>query len=118
MPRIAASAPPGFSAAVDMQQSGLRFGGMSFRLLALLLALVVVAGVAAPTVAASPDVVGLVDDGVDGASGLESAMTAVAVVLDMPGRGQLGQIIVLPTDSQGRLHRVWVFRPPRQLASR
>jgi hypothetical protein len=89
---------------------------MPLRVIALLLAILMAAGVACPTaLAAATDVAGLVDDG---AADPELAVVAPPVELVVPARGELRQIVAPPDELAGRLHRTWVFRPPRGFASR
>jgi hypothetical protein len=85
------------------------------RLIAFLLALAVTAGMVCPAVAASADVVGLVDDG---APDPDPAIAATPLVLAVPVRCELEHVAFAPAESPGRLHRAWVFRPPRRVASR
>jgi len=84
--------------------------GVSIRVIAFVLALLVAAGAASPTVMASPDVAGVVDDGVPD---LEPAVVVTAVSLAVPVRHELRHIVAPPAELPGRLHGVSVFRPPR-----
>lgn len=88
---------------------------MYLRVIAFLLAVLMAAGMACPTVAASPDVAGLVDDGT---LALEPAIAVSPVVLVAPAHRERRQIVAPVAESPGRLHRSWVFRPPRRVASR
>ncbi|HEY0483098.1 MAG TPA: hypothetical protein VGD37_36505 [Kofleriaceae bacterium] len=83
---------------------------MPVRVLAVLLAILVAAGVASPVLGGSPDAAALVDDG---APDLDPAITASPIALVPPVRRELGAVIAPSEASPGRLHRVWVFRPPR-----
>jgi len=83
---------------------------MSVRLLALLLALVVAAGVASPGLAAAPD---LVSQPGDGAADPEPALVSAPVALALPARHELASIAAPHEPASGRLHAPWVFRPPR-----
>ena len=82
----------------------------------MLLAIFVVAGLAVPTVLASPDgaaLTALVDDGVGGAVDPEPALVASPAVLMPPVRRELMQAVAPVAESPGRRHGVSVFRPPR-----
>lgn len=89
---------------------------MHLRVIALLVAiaaaLAVMAG-AFSEVAASPDVVGLVDDG---ALDPEPAIAAAPVALPVPVRRELRPVAARPAEPPGRLHPASVFRPPRRFA--
>ncbi|TMQ04168.1 MAG: hypothetical protein E6J90_52110 [Deltaproteobacteria bacterium] len=88
---------------------------MYLRVLAILLAIVMAAGATVPTASAASDVAALIDDG---APDPDLAVAVVPVVLVVPARCELGQIVAPRVDPCGRLHQVVVFRPPRQIASR
>jgi hypothetical protein len=89
---------------------------MPLRVIAFLLAILMAAGVACPTaLAAASDVAGLVDDG---AADPEPAVVTPSVEMVVPARRELRQIVAPPDEPVGRLHRTWVFRPPRSFASR
>jgi hypothetical protein len=88
---------------------------MPLRVIAFLLAMLMAAGVACPALAAAADVAGLVDDG---AADPEPAVVTPAVEVVVPARRELRQIVAPPDELMGRLHRAWVFRPPRGFASR
>ena len=89
---------------------------MPLRVIALVLAIVTalaaVAG-ALPAVAVSPDVAGLVDDGV---LDRELALAAVPVALWEPVRRELRPLVAPSAELSGRLHLASVFRPPRPFA--
>ena len=89
---------------------------MPVRLIAMLLAIFVVVGLAAPTVMASPDVAGLtavVDDGAGGDVDLEPALVEQPALVMLPARQELRQSVAPVAESPGRMHGVLVFRPPR-----
>jgi hypothetical protein len=88
---------------------------MYHRVLAILLAIVVAVGMGMPTVSASPDVAGLVDDG---APDPEPAVVVARVAPVLPARHELRQIVTPRIEPAGRRHPVLVFRPPRLVASR
>jgi hypothetical protein len=87
---------------------------MSLRVISFLLAVLMTAGIASPTVALA-DVTSLVDDD---AMGGDPAIIVSPVVLARPARRELRPIVAPASESRGRLHGVWVFRPPRRVASR
>jgi hypothetical protein len=80
------------------------------RLVALLLALAVIAGVASPNLAAAFDAVSQLDDG---RADTEPAIASPPVAMVLPARRELAPIAVPPRSPDGRLHAAWVFRPPR-----
>ena len=83
------------------------------RVIALVLALLVAAGCASQAsaaVMASPDVAGVVGDGVPD---LDPAVVVTAAVMAEPARRELRPIVAPPSAPHGRLHGVSVFRPPR-----
>ncbi|HEX7837736.1 MAG TPA: hypothetical protein VF469_09750 [Kofleriaceae bacterium] len=88
---------------------------MYLRVLAFLLAVLMTAGIAFPTVAASPDPAGLVDDG---APDPDPAIAVSPVLLAPAVRRELEQIVAPVAELRGRLHGGWVFRPPRRVAAR
>ena len=85
---------------------------MPARVLAFLLAIAMAAGLASSAAAASPDMMAQVqvDDGVVEP---DPVITELPVALVAPARREVKQIVVPPAELQGRLHRAWVFRPPR-----
>lgn len=83
---------------------------MPARVLAFLLAIVMAAGLATPAAAASPDVMVQVDDG---AVEPDPVITELPVVVVVPARRELRKILIPMAELHGRLHRAWVFRPPR-----
>lgn len=88
---------------------------MPLRVIAVLLAILMAAGLASSTVMASPDIAGWVgDDAPDVDPGVAPEPIAVAPTPRIAQR----QIVALPAGSPGRLHAAWVFRPPRRFASR
>ena len=89
---------------------------MPLRVIAFLVAILMAVGVACPAaLAAATDVAGLVDDG---AADPEPAVVTPSVEVVVPARRELRQIVAPPDEPVGRLHRAWVFRPPRGFASR
>ena len=88
------------------------------RVIAVLLALLMAAGIAAPTVLASPDAACLVDDGAGGALGSDPAVAASSIVVMALPRCELRHVVAPVVGSHGRLHPISVFRPPRPIASR
>ena len=90
---------------------------MPIRLLAVLLTILVAAGLVAPVAAASPDVAGVVDSA-DGAPDLEPVLEAMPVSLDLAVRQEARQIVAPLVEPQGRLHCASLFRPPRSFPSR
>jgi hypothetical protein len=88
---------------------------MYLRVLAFLLAVLMTAGIASPTVAASLDPAGLVDDG---APDPDPAIAVSPVLLAPAARRELARIVALASELRGRLHGGWVFRPPRRVAAR
>jgi hypothetical protein len=88
---------------------------MPLRVIALLLAIAMAAGLASSTVMASPDVAGWVGDD---APDVEPAVAPEPIAIAPPPRTAQRQIVALPAGSPGRLHATSVFRPPRRFASR
>jgi len=92
------------------------------RVLALLLAVsaaLCVVGLSARTALASPgpvgDMMGLIDDGVPDA---HPVIVETSIVVDRPGHGERVLVVAPLEADDGRLHEIWVFRPPRAAASR
>jgi hypothetical protein len=84
------------------------------RVIALLLAVLMLAGVAGQVASASPDVVCAVDDVPDGdAPALVESAVMLVPELQLPIRFD-----GMRAPALGRMHAVLVFRPPRLLASR
>jgi hypothetical protein len=83
------------------------------RILALLLAVLMMTGAAAQ-VCASPDVVSQIDDAPD----LETPVVPAVVVVPRPGLRTPISIEAPRSLGRGRLLAVFVFRPPRLVASR
>ncbi len=95
---------------------------MRVRVLALLLAVsaaVCVVGLSARTALASTnmvgDMMGLIDDGVPDA---HPVIVETSIVVDRPGHGERVSVVASLEAHDGRLHEIWVFRPPRAAASR
>ncbi len=82
------------------------------RVIALLLAVMMMTGARAQ-VWASPDVTSVVDDAPD-----EGHALPVSVAVPLPERRELVCIEAPGSPARGRLHAVFVFRPPRLFASR
>jgi len=96
------------------------------RVLALLLAVsaaLCVVGLSARTALASTDMagdivgdmMGLIDDGVPDA---HPVIVETSIVVDRPGHGEQVSVVAPLEADDGRLHEIWVFRPPRAAASR
>ena len=90
------------------------------RLIALLLAIVMMTGAAAQVAGASPDVTGVVAGAIDDAPGLDPPIVPEAVAVAMPVPDTEAPVVIEapPSIASGRMHAVLVFRPPRRLASR
>jgi hypothetical protein len=84
------------------------------RVIALLLAVVMMTG-AATQVCASPDVAGAVDDD---APGLDPAVLPEPVAVPLPDRREPVSTCAPRPVAPGRMHAVFVFRPPRPVTSR
>lgn len=78
-------------------------------MIALLLAAVIAAGTAAPAVLAPPAAAAILVDG--GMPDPEPASAATPVAPSV--RRELSAVAAPVAEPHGRLHRVWVFRPPR-----
>ena len=86
-------------------------------MIVLVLALLVAAGATSQafgTVMAAPDVAVAVDEAPDA----DPAITETAVVFEAPARSELRQFAASSGESNGRLHGISIFRPPRSVASR
>ena len=87
------------------------------RVIALLLAVVMMTG-AATQVCASPDVTGAVDAVDDDAPGPDPAVLPEPVAVPLPDLGEPVDRCAPRPAAPGRIHAVFVFRPPRLVASR
>lgn len=86
-------------------------------MIVLVLALLVAAGAtsqASGTGMTAPDVAAAVDEAPDA----DPAITETAVVFEVPARRELRQFAASSGESNGRLHGISIFRPPRSVASR
>jgi hypothetical protein len=84
------------------------------RVIALLLAVLMMTGGLAQVVCASPDVAAAIDDAAD----VDVAMVPVVATVMPPPRRARADVAVPPSPAHGRKHAVLVFRPPRGFASR
>jgi hypothetical protein len=93
---------------------------VTVRVIVFVLAVLVAAGVtsqasgASGTVMTAPDVAAAVDEAPDA----DPTITETAVVFEAPARCELRQFAASSGESNGRLHGISIFRPPRSVASR
>lgn len=97
---------------MDICRSGRRLKAV--RVIVLLLAVLMVTGLAGQAASASPDAVSAVDETPD----VDTPAVVESAVVQTPERQPQIRVAGPAIPTHGRMHAVQVFRPPRLVASR
>jgi hypothetical protein len=84
------------------------------RVIVLLLAVVMMTGLAGQAASASPDVMSAVDETPD----VDTPVVVESALMQTPERQRPLRVDARTAPTHGRMHAVLVFRPPRLIASR
>jgi hypothetical protein len=84
------------------------------RVIVLLLAVVMMAGIAGQAASASPDAISAVDETPD----VDTPVVVESAVVQIPERQPPMRVDGPAVPTHGRMHAVLVFRPPRLVTSR